>query len=100
MKTENITPAGFLKVYRELLYTTEDSVLEYPEYLLLYKYLQEAGENLPVSAEGGPNWVYSAWRKVDILPDPGKDMVVWQLINNIGIPIFDEAVKIYFELED
>lgn len=55
MKTENITPAGFLKIYRELLYTTEDSVLEYPEYLLLYKYLQEAGENLPVSAEGGPN---------------------------------------------
>ncbi|MCT7478209.1 hypothetical protein N5V81_26480 [Escherichia coli] len=33
-------------------------------------------------------------------PDPGKDMVVWQLINNIGIPIFDEAVKIYFELDD
>lgn len=100
MKTENITPAGFLKVYRELLYTTEDSVLEYPEYLLLYKYLQEAGENPPVSAEGGPNWIYSAWRKVDILPDPGKDIVVWQLINNIGIPIFDEAVKIYFELDD
>ena len=100
MKTENITPAGFLKVYRELLYTTEDSVLEYPEYLLLYKYLLEAGDILPVSAEGGPNWIYSAWREVDILPDPGKDMVVWQLINNIGIPIFDEAVKIYFELDD
>lgn len=102
MKTENLTPEGFLKVYRDLLYSVREGegMTEMLEQMLLYKYLREAGDNLPVCAESGPSWMYSAWRKVDILPDPGKDMIVWQLINNVGVPIFDEAVKIYFELDD
>lgn len=43
--------------------------------------------------------MYTLWRKVYIL-ETGKDMIVWHLINNVGVPAFDKAIAEFYQLDE
>lgn len=91
---ENMDPEDFLKILRRVMNSQNEIT---PEDELLASYLEEAGAELPIYA--GPGGMYALWRKVNIL-ETGKDMIVWHLINNVGVPAFDEAIAEFYQLDE
>lgn len=91
---ENLNPEDFLKILRRVINSQNEITLEDK---LLASYLEEAGDELPICA--GPGGMYSLWRKVNIL-ETGKDMIVWHLINNVGVPAFDKAIAEFYQLDE
>ena len=91
---ENMDPEDFLKILRRVINSQNEVTLEDE---LLASYLEEAGDELPIYA--GPGGMYSLWRKIDIL-ETGKDMIIWHLVNNIGVPAFDKAIAEFYQLDE
>ena len=91
---ENMDPEDFLKILRRVINLQNEIT---PEDELLASYLEEAGDELPIYA--GPGGMYALWRKIDIL-ETGKDMIVWHLVNNVGVPAFDKAIAEFYQLDE
>lgn len=91
---ENMDPEDFLKILRHVMNSQNEITLEDE---LLASYLEEAGDELPIYA--GPGGMYTLWRKIDIL-ETGKDMIVWHLVNNVGVPAFDKAIAEFYQLDE
>lgn len=89
---ENMDPEDFLKILRRVINSQNEITLEDE---LLASYLEEAGDELPTYA--GPSGMYALWRKIDIL-ETGKDMIIWHLVNNVGVPAFDKAIAEFYQL--
>lgn len=91
---ENMDPEDFLKILRRVINSQNEITLEDE---LLASYLEEAGDELPIYA--GPGGMYALWRKIDIL-ETGKDMIVWHLVNHVGVPAFDKAIAEFYQLDE
>lgn len=91
---ENMDPEDFLKILRRVMNSQNEIT---PEDELLVSYLEEAGDELPIYA--GPGGMYALWRKVSIL-ETGKDMIVWHLVNMVGVPAFDKAIAEFYQLDE
>ncbi|EMD0638919.1 hypothetical protein VPZ60_004335 [Salmonella enterica] len=83
---------AFINAYREACGDNPT-----PEQVLLSRYFEEAGNELPIF--NGPHWFFSAWRKCDVIPgrSGNKDMVVWhllhidQVINDVADQLIEHA---------
>lgn len=91
---ENMDPEDFLKILRRVMNSQNEITVEDE---LLASYLEEAGDELPIYA--GPSGMYALWRKIDIL-ETGKDMIIWHLVNNVGVPAFDKAIAEFYQLDE
>lgn len=91
---ENMNPEDFLKILRRVMNSQNEITVEDE---LLASYLEEAGDELPIYA--GPGGMYAMWRKIDIL-ETGKDMIVWHLVNNVGVSAFDKAIAEFYQLDE
>ena len=91
---ENMNPEDFMKILRRVINSQNEITLEDE---LLVSYFEEAGDELPIYA--GPGGMYALWRKIDIL-ETGKDMIIWHLVNNVGVPAFDKAIAEFYQLDE
>lgn len=93
MAAKTLEPAAyqFIRRYQDLIGLTPA-----PEQTLLLKYLNEAGNELPVANNRA--WFYAAWRKGDVMGNGHKDMIVWHLLH--FDPVIDTVVMELLPEED